>query len=104
MHIKEISKGYPRQRKELKITFPGGIVDITCGLFDREGREVTHVSVSADGDRYAGDPQHWAYWGDVSARGGGVRIIRHEHEKHGPGLCPICGHYGDDCTGKEPTK
>lgn len=21
------------------------------------------------------------------------------HPKHGPGLCPICGHYGDDCEG-----
>jgi len=27
-----------------------------------------------------------------------------EHRKHGPtGQCPYCGHYGDDCTGTEPT-
>jgi hypothetical protein len=23
-----------------------------------------------------------------------------EHVKRGAGLCPICGHYGDDCTGR----
>lgn len=22
------------------------------------------------------------------------------HPKHGPGLCPVCNHYGDDCTGE----
>lgn len=25
------------------------------------------------------------------------------HPPHGPGLCPICGHHGDDCLGTEPT-
>lgn len=73
---KEISIGYGRQRKDIKITFPGGIVNITTGLRSRHGREVVNVSVSADGDRYAGDPQWWAKWGEIDKRGGGCRIIK----------------------------
>ena len=27
-----------------------------------------------------------------------------EHPWHGPtGQCPVCGHFGDDCTGSKPT-
>jgi hypothetical protein len=75
-HIKEISIGYPRQRKEIKITFPGGMVNVECGLTNLEGHPVVRVGVSADGDRYAGDPKWWAHWGDTDIRGGGCRIIK----------------------------
>ncbi len=80
MPEKEISIGYPRQRKAVKITFPGGIVHVTTGLTDRNGRNVVNVSVSADGDRYTGDPEWWAKWGDVDERGGACRIIQDTRE------------------------
>jgi hypothetical protein len=76
MDEKEISIGYGRQRKALKITFPGGIVHVTTGLVNVRGREVVHVSVSADSARFAGNPEWWAKWGKVDESGGGCRIIQ----------------------------
>lgn len=84
MTTKTVSVGYPRQRyNEIKVEFPGGIVHVRTGLTDRMGNEVVNVSVSADGNRYAGDPEWWAYWGNIDARGGGCRIIKgvHSNEK-----------------------
>ena len=75
-HVKEISIGYPRQRKELKVTFPGGIVNITTGVENRNGQKVVHISVSANGDRFAGEPQWWVKWGKVDETGAGCRIIQ----------------------------
>jgi hypothetical protein len=76
MQDKEISIGYGRQRKGLKITFPGGIVHVTTGLTNARGRGLVHVSVSADGDRYSGDPEWWAKWGKLDETGAGCRIIQ----------------------------
>jgi len=76
MQEKEISIGYGRQRKALKITFPGGIVHVTTGLLNARGSRVVNVSVSADGDRYSGDPEWWSKWGKIDESGGGCRIIQ----------------------------
>jgi hypothetical protein len=43
----------------MHIEAPGCIVNITVGLHDREGRDVTAVEITADGDRYSGEPQWW---------------------------------------------
>ncbi len=98
--MKTVTIGYPRQqRKALKVEFPGGMVTVTTGLTNRKGEPVVNVSVSADSDQFSGEPQHWAHWGETTARGGGVRIIQHPHNKVPYGKCPICRHYGEDCTG-----
>jgi hypothetical protein len=76
MKRKSLSIGYGRQARELHVEFPGGIVNITCGLRARHGRDVVSVSVSADGNRFAGDPEWWAKWGTTDKNGGGCRIIR----------------------------
>lgn len=76
-HPKHVSLGYTkRQPNKAKIEFPGGMVFITTGLHDSDGNEVVHVSVSADGDRFAGEPEWWAHCGDTSELGLGVRIIK----------------------------
>ena len=66
----------------LHIEAPGCIINVQIGLTDAEGRPVTHVSVSANGDRYAGDPEWWGE-GQHGNKGVGVRIIRttNPHEK-----------------------
>ena len=98
--LREVSLGFRRQRKELKVSFPGGSIGITTGLYDTEGQSVTVIGISADGETLRGDPQWWAHWGPTDARGGGVRLIQHPHYAVGVGLCEICGHYGEDCTGE----
>lgn len=37
-------------------------------------------------------------WEDGSIK---VQQTDGPHAPHGPGLCPVCGHHGDDCTGQE---
>jgi len=71
---------------------------------DTEDRPVIYVSVSANGDRHAENLEWWAHWGKTSAKGGGLLIIQHPHEKILHGKCPICGHYGERPSGTQPSK
>lgn len=64
-----------RKSGMLHIEAPGCIVNITPGLTDTEGRAVVNVSVSADGNRYAGDPEWWVD-GQRGNDGIGLRIIQ----------------------------
>lgn len=59
----------------LHIEAPGCIINIRVGLTDHEGRSVTAISIEADGDRYAGDPEWWIE-GDRGSKGIGVRVVR----------------------------
>lgn len=105
MNAKRVQVGFSKRSdspREVIVEFPGGSVRILTGLIDSERRAVVSVGVSADGDRFAGEPTWWAHWGKDDARGGGCRIIQHEHEHVGAGECFICGHSGADCTGKAP--
>lgn len=61
--------------KNLHIEVPGGIINITIGLSDLDGRSVTCVSVNADGNRYAGSPEWWIN-GEPGNGGWGGRIIK----------------------------
>lgn len=66
-----------RRCKPLHIEAPGCIVNIDL-WYDAEGRNVTKVDVSANGDRYAGDAEWWC--ADAGARleprGIGIRIVQ----------------------------
>lgn len=57
------------------IEAPGCIVNIHPSLADSDGRKVTRIDISADGDRYAGDPQWWVD-AEAGNRGIGVRIVQ----------------------------
>lgn len=59
----------------LHIEAPGCIVNIDPQLTDSEGRHVVHVSVAADGNRYAGEPEWWVD-GLRGNDGVGLRIIQ----------------------------
>lgn len=61
----------------LHVEAPGVTINVTAGLHDAEGHEVTHVSVSANGDRYAGERPWWVAPDSVLDRSGvGLRIVR----------------------------
>lgn len=66
--------GLSRRGAAIRIEAPGCIVLVRADLTDAEGRPVTSVSVSADGNRYAGDPEQWAHTthNDTGAQ---VRVI-----------------------------
>jgi hypothetical protein len=57
--MRRITMSSRARDKHLHIEVPGGIINIRIGLADIAGRPVTSVSVLADGDRYAGDPEWW---------------------------------------------
>lgn len=58
----------------LHIEAPGCIVNIKCGLTDWDGREVVNVSISANGNRYSGDPEWWIN-GEHGNSGVAVRVV-----------------------------
>lgn len=60
----------------LHIEGPGFICNIQVGLADERGRPVSRIAVSADGDRYSGDPQWWidGRRGQIG-RGRAVRVV-----------------------------
>ena len=58
-----------------RIEVPGGIINITTGLIDSNGSAVTHISISADGNRYAGNPEWWVN-GETGNDGIGLRLVR----------------------------
>lgn len=64
-----------RKSSLLHIEAPGCIVNINPTLTDNEGRAVVNVSVTADGNRYAGDPEWWVD-GQRGNDGVGLRIIQ----------------------------
>lgn len=66
----------PRGYDGLHIELPGSIINIHTGLTSLHGHEVVSISVDADGDRYAGDPEWWCLPGDVDRRGAGIRIVQ----------------------------
>lgn len=59
---------------------PGFLANFTVGLRNREGQEVVAVSISADGDRYKGDPEWWAVveGEGLTPSGVGFRIVKTE--------------------------
>lgn len=57
----------------LHIEVPGCIVNISMHS-DETGRAVTRVSVSADGNRYSGDPEWWVE-GVKGNSGVAVRVV-----------------------------
>lgn len=62
-------------KETLHIEAPGCIVNIHAGLADAAGREVTRVSVDANADKYAGDPQWWCP--DLQdPKGLGIRVVQ----------------------------
>jgi hypothetical protein len=79
-HTKQITVGYPRGKQAVKIVFPGGAVYVQTSLVTNDGKPVTYVSVDADGDRFAGEPESWARWGTVSKKGGACRIVTEKPE------------------------
>lgn len=76
--------GTNRSGNVLHVETDGAIVNIRVGLIDAEGRQVTHVSVTADGDRFAGEAA-WYARDDNGGRGSdhtSVRIVK-EAERDG---------------------
>lgn len=65
------------REKLLHIEAPGCIVNIQIGLSNDKHSEVTRVDVTADGDRYSGDPKWWAR-GDVNRQGGVVLVEKED--------------------------
>lgn len=43
----------------LHVEAPGCIINIRQGLSTEDGRQVTHVEILADGDRFSGERQWW---------------------------------------------
>lgn len=74
MTQRNISISGRSRHKLLHIEAPGCIVNIRVGLTDTDGREVVNVSVTADGDRYAGDPEWWMD-GKRGETGGVFRVV-----------------------------
>jgi len=64
-----------RKSRMLHIEGPGFIVNIDSTLTDSQGRTVCHIDVSADGSRYAGNPEWWIN-GEKGNAGLGLCIIR----------------------------
>lgn len=64
----------------LHIEAPGCIINIDPDLTDSEGRSVVNVSVQADGNRYAGEPEWWLD-GQRGNAGIGVCIIQMPHTR-----------------------
>lgn len=75
------------RKRKLHIEVPGATINVE--LF---GDGMTYVSVSADGDRYAGESLWWADWGKVDASGGAVRIMRQD-----PCICGAYDHADGSC-------
>lgn len=73
--MKTISLSSRSRDKNLHIEAPGCIINIQFGLTDTEGRDVTFISVSADGNRYSGDPCWWLE-GVEGKDGMGIRVVR----------------------------
>lgn len=57
--MKTINISKRSKYRVLHIEAPGCIINIRCGLTRSDGCEATRIDVSADGDRYTGDPQAW---------------------------------------------
>ena len=61
--------------RHLKIEAPGVLVHVEPGHRDDRGRQVTYISVSADGDRYGGEPAWWVS-GRKGSLGRGFRVVQ----------------------------
>ncbi len=65
-----------RGTRTLHVEADGCIVNIQVGLHDADGNRVTHISVNASGNRYAGDPEWWVAKGSkVDPSGVGLRVV-----------------------------
>ncbi|GMU20575.1 MAG: hypothetical protein AMXMBFR13_06720 [Phycisphaerae bacterium] len=77
MRLKTVT--VPRGYEGLHIEVPGAIVNIYTHLRDEGGRQVVRVSVDADGDKYAGEPQWWCpdlADNGLDPGGVGIRIVQ----------------------------
>lgn len=54
----------------LHVEAPGCIINIRVGLSREDGCRVTRIDVSADGDRYSGDPPSWIEMNETGHLGG----------------------------------
>lgn len=67
--------------RTLHVEAPGCIINIRIGLTRDDGCEVTRIDVSADGERYAGEPPAWieTYGSDpqfANKSGTSVMVVR----------------------------
>lgn len=74
MTQRNISLSSRSKKTLLHIEAPGCIINIRVGLTDMDGREVTNVSVMANGNRYAGDPEWWVN-GEKGNTGCAMRVV-----------------------------
>lgn len=76
--MKRISITNRSRDRDLHIEVPGAIISIRTRLSDTDGNPVTSISVSADGDRYAEEPEWWVNnkYGDAGAT---LRIVQTPH-------------------------
>lgn len=79
-----------RKSPLLHIEAPGCIINIQTGLSDRDGNEAVNVSISADGKRYAGNPQWWID-GEAERAHLGVRVVKTDTPTPGPDAEPLAG-------------
>lgn len=57
--MKSVSLSERCRFRTLHVEAPGCIINIRFGLTTTEGRPVTSISISADGDRYSGEQAWW---------------------------------------------
>lgn len=71
-----------RGPKRLKIEADGCLLHVEVDHHDDQGNPVTYVSVSANGDRYAGEPEWWVAPGSkVTPSGVGLRVVMKPRRK-----------------------
>jgi len=73
--VRTISLTRRSKKQPLHIEAPGCIINITTGLSDADGNAVTHISISASGDRYSGEPAWWID-GKEGEDGLAVRVVQ----------------------------
>lgn len=64
-------------RPAVRVEAPGCVVTIRSGHVDVDGKEVTSVGVSADGNRFAGE-SWWCKEDVISPSGINVRVVRNK--------------------------
>lgn len=63
--MKSVTISNRSRYKILHIEAPGCIINVHVGLHDSDGRAVTSISVSPNGDRYSGEPEWWLADDDI---------------------------------------
>jgi hypothetical protein len=71
-----------RGPKRLQIEADGCTVLVDSDVVDEHGNDVTYISVTADGDRFAGNPEWWVAPGSkVTPSGVGLRVVMKARRK-----------------------